>query len=203
MYEDDDSNESDHNHDISHPNYATNHVDPGVAEGRSPDNEERGHQKYATTSTTGNDTAYTQSTLSVDQTDCGARKRKSHANLHDAGTSASSVTETDTRSYRTARSTIGDLPPPSPLNARPPSLVHLHPPSRLAFPNPAVQFPFEMPNKEKNEVEAKPTMFGPERPLLDPRIQKVHALIVRDMLIVGVVWTAIWVVVVCVVPGRK
>lgn len=55
---------------------------------------------------------------------------------------------------------------------------------------------------KRPQGEAKPTMFGPERPILDPRIRKVHAQIVRDMLIVGVVWTAVWVVVVCAVPVR-
>lgn len=64
-------------------------------------------------------------------------------------------------------------------------------------------FPFEVP-KDVTDVTAKPRMFGPERPLLDPRIRRVHALIVRDMLLLGVAWTAVWVAVVCCVPsGRK
>ncbi|KAH8096619.1 hypothetical protein BXZ70DRAFT_1009622 [Cristinia sonorae] len=63
----------------------------------------------------------------------------------------------------------------------------------------------EDPQKaEKEEVTTtvKPKMFGPERPLLDPRIRRVHALIVRDMALVGVVWTTVWVVLVCCVPAR-
>jgi len=64
------------------------------------------------------------------------------------------------------------------------------------------EFPFET-QREKAEVTAEPRMFGPERPLLDPRIRKVHALIVRDMLVVGVLWTAVWVAVVCAVPTRS
>lgn len=50
-------------------------------------------------------------------------------------------------------------------------------------------------------VEPKIPVFGPERVVLDPRIKKVHAKILRDMIYVGIVWTIIWTVIVCSVPG--
>ncbi|TCD61330.1 hypothetical protein EIP91_008591 [Steccherinum ochraceum] len=62
-------------------------------------------------------------------------------------------------------------------------------------------FPFEEP-RQIVEITAKPRMFGPERPLLDPRIRRVHALIVRDMAIVGVIWTTVWVAIICCVPNK-
>ncbi|THH31920.1 hypothetical protein EUX98_g2278 [Antrodiella citrinella] len=91
--------------------------------------------------------------------------------------------ETSTNT-RTASGTSTTASPSSPSSA----------PSAPSPNNHKNEFPFESP-KQVVDITAKPTMFGPERPLLDPRIRKVHALIVRDMLLVGVVWTAVWVAV--------
>ncbi|KAI0355345.1 hypothetical protein OH77DRAFT_1424828 [Trametes cingulata] len=47
----------------------------------------------------------------------------------------------------------------------------------------------------------RPPVFGPERPVLDPRIREVHRAVMRDMLAFGFVCTALFAVVVLAVPS--
>ncbi|KAI0638539.1 hypothetical protein C8Q77DRAFT_1215317 [Trametes polyzona] len=47
----------------------------------------------------------------------------------------------------------------------------------------------------------RPPVFGPERPVLDPRIREVHRAVLRDMLAAGFVCTAIFTAIVLAVPS--
>ncbi|KAJ3487245.1 hypothetical protein NLI96_g3678 [Meripilus lineatus] len=49
--------------------------------------------------------------------------------------------------------------------------------------------------------EPKMPVFGPERVVLDPRIRRVHATILRNMIWVGLIWTIVWTAIICSVPG--
>ncbi|KAI0371608.1 hypothetical protein BV20DRAFT_965345 [Pilatotrama ljubarskyi] len=47
----------------------------------------------------------------------------------------------------------------------------------------------------------RPPVFGPERPVLDPRIREVHRAVMRDMLAFGFVCTAVFTIVLLAVPS--
>ncbi|KAL6307174.1 hypothetical protein BKA93DRAFT_823638 [Sparassis latifolia] len=50
---------------------------------------------------------------------------------------------------------------------------------------------------------SRPPVFGPEKVVLDPRIQAVHRRVMRDILWVGFAWTAMFTAIVLAVPARR
>ncbi|KAI0681916.1 hypothetical protein BC835DRAFT_1425088 [Cytidiella melzeri] len=52
-------------------------------------------------------------------------------------------------------------------------------------------------------LSSRARIFGPERVVLDPRIQAVHRRVMTDILVVGFVWGVVWTVVVLCLPWGK
>lgn len=106
------------------------------------------------------------------------------------------------------------LLPPTPISSQ--GFSHLNTPSAstslsnttcVLSPTSPCKQQFEDASESPSEpsqpssVEPQIPVFGPERVVLDPRIKKVHAKILRDMFLVGLVWGIIFTAVVCSVPG--
>ncbi|KAI0772583.1 hypothetical protein BC629DRAFT_1595251 [Irpex lacteus] len=52
-------------------------------------------------------------------------------------------------------------------------------------------------------LSTRARMFGPERVVMDPRIRAVHRRILRDMLVVGFIWSVVWTVVILCLPWSR
>lgn len=56
------------------------------------------------------------------------------------------------------------------------------------------------PPSVKDEPAEKPAIFGPEVAIVDDRVIQLHKQVVRDILIVGAAWSAIWVAICLAIP---
>lgn len=101
-----------------------------------------------------------------------------------------------THSSSSSKSTSSSSYPPP--HGNPPSTTTVPPSSPSNTSN--VDRGYEMTKADK---ERRPRMFGPERIVLDPRIQAVHNKVMMDMLWVGLVWGTMWAVGVVSLPGMR
>ncbi|KAI0343402.1 hypothetical protein BDW22DRAFT_1167627 [Trametopsis cervina] len=56
------------------------------------------------------------------------------------------------------------------------------------------------PSQSSSSLPTHARIFGPERPILDPRIRAAHKRVLRDMLMAGFVWGSVWTAVVLCIP---